>query len=68
MRLTTDQLWLSPTGPESLSEESCLLTSGEQWAIGIMMGKLDLSIEPYSEGHPKMPPITHNRWEMSQDG
>lgn len=42
--------------------------SEEPWASGILMEKLDLSIELHSEGHPKITPITQNWWEMSWGG
>lgn len=42
--------------------------SEEPWASGIMMEKLDLSIELHSEEHPKITAITQNRWEMSRSG
>lgn len=53
-------------GPESLSEEPYLFMSEEPWARGIMMEKLDFSIELHSEGHPKITPVTRNWWEMSR--
>lgn len=51
-------------GPESLSEEPYLFMSEEPWARGIVMEKLDLSIELHSEGHPKIIPVTQNWWEI----
>lgn len=51
-------------GPESLSEEPHLFMSEEPWARGIVMEKLDLSIELHSEGHPKITPVTQNWWEI----
>lgn len=45
-----------------------LFMSEEPWASGIMMEKLDLSIELHSEEHPKITAITQNQWELSKGG